>query len=35
MDSILHLFWLKSEEYFTNLSRCLQSPLQMDKVEVR
>src|SRR5438876_2440998 len=33
--SMPHLFWHKSEGQLTNLSLCFQSPLQMDKVELR
>src|SRR3954469_22408052 len=33
--SMLHLFWQKSGDQLTNLSLCVQSPLQMGKVELR
>src|SRR5713101_3281294 len=33
--SMPHLFWHKSGDQLTNLSLCFQSPLQMDKVELR
>src|SRR5436309_2748900 len=33
--SMPHLFWHKSEGQLTNLSLCFQSPLQLDKVELK